>query len=110
MGRDLPRLLKTITPALDRPVKVALVKGRSNYVCQHKLEGGNVPGLLSLIGRTRNRQARGAGANCVEIRWRRSPNAMDSASSCQVNAWRNELLGKRLPTIDLPHGDLTRRE
>ena len=28
VGRDLPRLLKTITPALDRPVKVALVKGR----------------------------------------------------------------------------------
>ncbi|MFP5312007.1 MAG: ATP-dependent DNA helicase, partial [Actinomycetes bacterium] len=40
VGRDLPRLLKNITPALDRPVKVALVKGRSNYVCRHKLEGG----------------------------------------------------------------------
>ena len=25
VGRDLPRLLKTITPALERPVKVALV-------------------------------------------------------------------------------------
>ena len=40
VGRDLPRLLKTITPALERPVKIALVKGRSNYVCRHKLEGG----------------------------------------------------------------------
>ena len=40
VGRDLPRLLKTITPALERPVKVALVKGRANYVCRHKLEGG----------------------------------------------------------------------
>ena len=40
LGRDLPRLLKTITPALERPVKVALVKGRSSYVCRHKLEGG----------------------------------------------------------------------
>lgn len=40
VGRDLPRLLETITPALDRPVKVALVKGRSNYVCQHKIAGG----------------------------------------------------------------------
>jgi ATP-dependent DNA helicase DinG len=40
VGRDLPRLLETITPALERPVKVALVKGRSNYVCRHKLEGG----------------------------------------------------------------------
>jgi ATP-dependent DNA helicase DinG len=25
VGRDLPRLLKTITPALERPVKIALV-------------------------------------------------------------------------------------
>lgn len=40
VGRDLPRLLKTLTPALERPVKVALVKGRANYVCRHKLEGG----------------------------------------------------------------------
>lgn len=40
VGRDLPRLLKAITPALERPVKVSLVKGRSNYVCRHKLDGG----------------------------------------------------------------------
>ncbi len=40
VGRDLPRLLKAITPALERPVKVALVKGRANYACRHKLEGG----------------------------------------------------------------------
>jgi ATP-dependent DNA helicase DinG len=40
VGRDLPRLLETITPALERPVKIALVKGRSNYVCRHKIEGG----------------------------------------------------------------------
>jgi ATP-dependent DNA helicase DinG len=40
VGRDLPRLLETITPALERPVDVALVKGRANYVCLHKLQGG----------------------------------------------------------------------
>ncbi|MGN7252661.1 MULTISPECIES: ATP-dependent DNA helicase [unclassified Arthrobacter] len=40
VGRDLPRLLESLKPALDRPVKVALVKGRANYVCRHKLEGG----------------------------------------------------------------------
>lgn len=40
VGRDLPRLLETIRPALDRPVDVALVKGRANYVCLHKLDGG----------------------------------------------------------------------
>ncbi|WP_430295819.1 ATP-dependent DNA helicase [Sinomonas sp. B1-1] len=40
VGRDIPRLLAAITPKLDRPVDVALVKGRSNYLCRHKLEGG----------------------------------------------------------------------
>ena len=40
VGRDLPRLLESLKPALDRPVKIALVKGRANYVCRHKLEGG----------------------------------------------------------------------
>ncbi|ASN51659.1 ATP-dependent DNA helicase [Sinomonas sp. R1AF57] len=40
VGRDIPRLLEAITPKLDRPVDVALVKGRSNYLCRHKLEGG----------------------------------------------------------------------
>ncbi|WP_022872382.1 ATP-dependent DNA helicase [Nesterenkonia alba] len=40
MGRDLPRLLESIEPELDRPVKVGLVKGRANYLCKHKLAGG----------------------------------------------------------------------
>lgn len=40
MGRDLPRLLETVTPQLPRPVKTALVKGRSNYLCLHKVGGG----------------------------------------------------------------------
>lgn len=43
VGRDLPRLLEAVTPELDREVKVALVKGRSNYVCRHKV-GGGFPG------------------------------------------------------------------
>ncbi|MDP5227863.1 MULTISPECIES: ATP-dependent DNA helicase [Arthrobacter] len=40
MGRDLPRLLKALDPELPRPVKTALVKGRSNYLCMHKVGGG----------------------------------------------------------------------
>ncbi|WP_334172501.1 ATP-dependent DNA helicase [Sinomonas sp.] len=40
VGRDLPRLLAAITPELDHPVDVALIKGRSNYLCKHKLSGG----------------------------------------------------------------------
>ncbi len=40
MGRDLPRLLGSIGDQLDRTVEVALVKGRANYLCRHKLDGG----------------------------------------------------------------------
>ena len=40
MGRDLPALLDSITQELPRPVDIALVKGRANYLCKHKLAGG----------------------------------------------------------------------
>ncbi|MDR5711625.1 ATP-dependent DNA helicase [Nesterenkonia flava] len=40
MGRDLPRLLESLEPELERPVEVALVKGRANYLCKQKLAGG----------------------------------------------------------------------
>lgn len=40
VGRDVPRLLEALQPFLPRSIDVALVKGRSNYVCQHKVQGG----------------------------------------------------------------------
>lgn len=39
INRDLPRLLDTLGPSLPRAVDVALLKGRANYVCKHKLHG-----------------------------------------------------------------------
>ncbi|MCC9175912.1 ATP-dependent DNA helicase [Arthrobacter sp. zg-Y179] len=54
VGRDLPRLLKTLEPKLPREVDVALLKGRSNYVCVHKTGGGfpeeDEAGTLFLLG------------------------------------------------------------
>ncbi|MGO3152859.1 MAG: ATP-dependent DNA helicase [Galactobacter sp.] len=38
--RDVPRLLKAIEDELPRPMDVALLKGRNNYVCKYKLSGG----------------------------------------------------------------------
>lgn len=40
VGRDLPRLLAAIEPELGRKIDVALVKGRGNYLCRHKVSGG----------------------------------------------------------------------
>ena len=40
VARDLPRLASSLEPLLGRKPTFALVKGRANYVCAHKLEGG----------------------------------------------------------------------
>ncbi|WP_404291651.1 ATP-dependent DNA helicase [Glutamicibacter arilaitensis] len=40
VGRDVPRLLEALKGKLSRPMDVALLKGRSNYLCQYKLGGG----------------------------------------------------------------------
>lgn len=40
VDRDLPRLATALAPHLGRRPTYALVKGRRNYVCLHKLEGG----------------------------------------------------------------------
>ncbi len=40
IDRDLPRLATALTPLLGRRPTFAMVKGRRNYLCLHKLEGG----------------------------------------------------------------------
>lgn len=43
VDRDLPRLAGALAPLLGRRPRYALVKGRRNYVCRHKLSGGFPP-------------------------------------------------------------------
>ncbi|MGL5859182.1 MAG: ATP-dependent DNA helicase [Angustibacter sp.] len=38
--QDLPRVVDALTPLLPRRPVIGLVKGRSNYLCRHKLLGG----------------------------------------------------------------------
>lgn len=40
VGRDVPKLLAALRSDLPREIDVALLKGRSNYVCKYKLGGG----------------------------------------------------------------------
>ncbi len=40
VDRDLPRLSAALTPLLGRELSWQLVKGRRNYLCRHKLDGG----------------------------------------------------------------------
>jgi ATP-dependent DNA helicase DinG len=50
--RDLP----VVAGALGRPVRIALLKGRANYLCRHRLElagsQGQLPGFERTSGRT----------------------------------------------------------
>lgn len=40
VDRDMPRLADAVAPLLGRRPTYALVKGRRNYLCAHKVEGG----------------------------------------------------------------------
>ncbi|WP_076261030.1 ATP-dependent DNA helicase [Intrasporangium flavum] len=51
VDRDMPRVAEALAPVLGRRPTYALVKGRRNYVCLNKLEGGfpdDEDGLLSV--------------------------------------------------------------
>ncbi|MEZ5116404.1 MAG: ATP-dependent DNA helicase [Candidatus Nanopelagicales bacterium] len=38
--RDLPRVVDAVAPLLPRPATYAVLKGRHNYLCRERLEGG----------------------------------------------------------------------
>ncbi|MEE1649218.1 ATP-dependent DNA helicase [Brachybacterium sp. J144] len=38
--KDLPRLVEALAPHLPRTPTFALLKGRGNYLCRHKIDGG----------------------------------------------------------------------
>ena len=51
--RDMPRLSRALAPDLGREITHQTVKGRANYVCRHKLEGGfpdDEPSLFDVPG------------------------------------------------------------
>ena len=50
IDRDLPRLADALTPLLGRRPTFAMVKGRRNYLCLHKLEGGFADEVVALLG------------------------------------------------------------
>ena len=40
VNRDIPRLLDSLAGEVEAETDVAILKGRNNYLCLHKLEGG----------------------------------------------------------------------
>ena len=107
-GRDIPRLVK----ALGMPVRTALLKGRSSYLCMHRLNEARHDELAHKATVQRE-LAR------VEI-WAQATRAGDMAELTQlderspviplVTSTRDNCLGARCPQIHNCHVNLARRE
>ena len=107
-GRDIPRLVK----ALGIPARTALLKGRSSYLCLHRLNEAR-HGELAHKTAIQRELAR------VEI-WAQATHAGDMAELTQlderspviplVTSTRDNCLGARCPQIQNCHVNLARRE
>ena len=111
VDRDMPRLAEALEPALGRRPTYALVKGRRNYVCLHKLEGGfpddDADSLLAVgdVDRERSR----LGQEVVRLReWAEQTESGDRdelVPGVSERAWRQvsasarECLGSRCPMV-----------
>ncbi|MEI2779450.1 MAG: ATP-dependent DNA helicase [Tetrasphaera sp.] len=111
IDRDLPRLAGALEPLLGRRPRFALVKGRRNYVCQHKLVGGFPPedegGLFEVA--TVDASASRLGKEITRLRdWAEETDSGDRdelVPGVSERAWRQvsvsaeECLGQRCPMV-----------
>jgi ATP-dependent DNA helicase DinG len=115
-SKDLP----LVGAALGRPARVALLKGRANYLCRHRLDlAAQVPEQLAIAGGAEPR-ARGNRALLQRIAlWAETTTSGDLAEVrglsdshpiwSQVTATREVCLGARCPEISRCHVALARR-
>ena len=108
---DMPRLAKAIAPILGRQPTYALVKGRRNYLCRHKLSGGfpadDEGSLLSVAAVDAN--VSWLGAEVVRLRsWAETTQSGDRDEllpGVSERAWRqvsvaaHECLGQKCPML-----------
>jgi ATP-dependent DNA helicase DinG len=111
VDRDMPRLVQAIAPILGRPPTYALVKGRRNYLCKHKLSGGfpdDDEGSLLSVGAVDANVSR-LGAEVVRLRqWAGETGSGDRdelVPGVAERAWRqvsvsaHECLGQKCPMV-----------
>jgi len=111
VDRDMPRLARAVAPILGRRPTYALVKGRRNYLCRHKLSGGfpdDDEGSLLSVGAVDANLSR-MGAEIVRLRdWAdetRSGDRDELVPGVSERAWRqvsvsaHECLGQKCPMV-----------
>jgi ATP-dependent DNA helicase DinG len=112
VDRDMPRLAAAIAPIIGRRPTYELVKGRRNYLCQHKLVGGfpdDEEGLFSVGQVTGESGGSRLGAEVVRLReWAdqtRSGDRDELVPGVSERAWRqvsvsaHECLGSKCPMV-----------
>ena len=111
VDRDMPRLARAIAPILGRQPTYALVKGRRNYLCRHKLTGGfpdDDEGSLLSVGAVDANVSR-LGSEVVRLReWSDETHSGDRdelVPGVSERAWRqvsvsaHECLGQKCPMV-----------
>ncbi|NNC77078.1 MAG: ATP-dependent DNA helicase, partial [Woeseiaceae bacterium] len=102
--RDLPLICK----ATGQPVKTALLKGRANYLCLHRVDQvdgvpANIAGDLKLVREWRHRTVSGDRAELTDV-------AEDSPVWPIVTSTTDNCLGQKCPQYSECHVVKARRE
>ena len=101
-AKDLP----LVGAALGRPATVALLKGRTNYLCRHRLEQAAPRGRDEMLERIRSWSRITRGGDLAEI----SGLADSHPVWAKVTSTRDNCLGSRCPQLAGCHVALARRQ
>ena len=117
VNRDIPRLLQALEPRPESQAQVALLKGRKNYLCLHKLEGGypedepdalfDMPSSTSRVGEEVVRLREWADRTETGDRDELKPGVSDRAWA-QVSVSAAECLGRRCPLVEECFSEMAR--
>ena len=117
VNRDIPRLLQALEPHPESQAQVALLKGRNNYLCLHKLEGGypedepdalfDMPSSTSRVGEEVVRLREWADRTETGDRDELKPGVSDRAWA-QVSVSAAECLGRRCPLVEECFSEMAR--
>ena len=120
VSRDIPRLLESLGDRPESETQVAILKGRNNYLCLHKLEGGypedegdtlfemdTATGATGKLGEEILRLRRWAETTETGDRDELLPGVSDRAWR-QVSVNAAECLGRRCPLVEECFSEMAR--
>lgn len=120
VSRDIPRLLESLGDRPESETQVAILKGRNNYLCLHKLEGGypedegdtlfemdTATGATGKLGEEILRLRRWAETTETGERDELLPGVSDRAWR-QVSVNAAECLGRRCPLVEECFSEMAR--